>query len=160
MIRSLTARDNLRFSITVLLILILTVLLLALYNTEVPALLWERTGPLAIPMLFLGSIFFGNIAEALYRTCRSNGLSTDDRNRLAGAILNAGSLLAHAGFLGTIWGIMLSMTALGANGYVDPPKVLGALALAVTTTLVGSGLDHLGRLFVIYVLGGDVDAED
>ncbi len=100
------------------------------------------------------------MAEAIYLKCLKKEMRLDDINRVAGAILNAGSLLAHAGFLGTVWGIMLSMSALGENGSVDPPKVLSALALAVTTTLVGSGIDHIGRIFVIYVLGGSVDAED
>lgn len=160
MIQLLLVRENLHFIITAFLILLLGGAVLVLINTNIPSILWERTGPLVFPMIFLGSIFFGNIAESIYRECGSSEFAEADRKRLTGAILNAGSLLAHAGFLGTIWGIMLSMTALGANGAMDPPKVLGALALAVTTTLVGSGLDHLGRLFVIYVLGGNIDAED
>ena len=160
MIRTLSVRENLNFILTTLLILLLGVAVLALINTNIPSVIWERTGPLAFPMIFLGSIFFGNMAEALYLKCFKKELSIEESQRVAGAILNAGSLLAHAGFLGTVWGIMLSMSALGADGAMDPPKVLSALALAVTTTLVGSGLDHLGRLFVIYVLGRSVGDED
>ena len=160
MIRLLSKRENLHFSITAFLILSLAILSLFVMQTDIPAILWERTGPLVFPMIFLGSIFFGNVAEAIYLKCFKKEMRLDDINRVAGAILNAGSLLAHAGFLGTVWGIMLSMSALGENGSVDPPKVLSALALAVTTTLVGSGIDHMGRIFVIYVLGGSVDAED
>ena len=160
MIQLLLVRENLHFIITAFLILLLGGAFLVLINTNIPRILWERTGPLVFPMIFLGSIFFGNILEATYLKCFKKEMSTEESQRVAGGILNAGSLLAHAGFLGTVWGIMLYMGALGANGAVDPPKVLGALALAVTTTLVGSGLDHLGRIFVIYVLGGNIDAED
>ncbi|MDA2919722.1 MotA/TolQ/ExbB proton channel family protein [Desulfobacterota bacterium AH_259_B03_O07] len=160
MIRLLSKRENLQFSITAFLILLLAILSLFVMQTDIPTILWERTGPLVFPMIFLGSIFFGNVAEAVYLKCFKKELNLDDIRRVAGAILNAGSLLAHAGFLGTVWGIMLSMSALGENGSVDPPKVLSALALAVTTTLVGSGIDHVGRLFVIYVLGESIDAED
>jgi len=121
-IRLLSKRENLQFSITAFLILSLAILSLFVMQTDIPAILWERTGPLVFPMIFLGSIFFGNVAEAIYLKCFKKELSLADINRVAGAILNAGSLLAHAGFLGTVWGIMLSMSALGENGSVDPPQ--------------------------------------
>ncbi len=142
------------------LLLLLGAMVLVLMNSGIPRFLWERTGPLAFPMLFLGGIFFGNIMEAVYLKFLKNSVSDADIRRLEDAILNAGSLLAHAGFLGTVWGIMLSMGALGKSGDIDPSQVLSALALAVTTTLIGSGLDHIGRLFVIYVLGGRGIEED
>jgi len=160
MIKLLTSVKNIRFSASALLFLLLGILVLIIASTDIPLVLWERTGPFLFPMLFLGSIFFGNVFEAIHLKFFKHDVTEIEKDRLVNAIANSGSLLAHIGFLGTVWGIMLSMTALGKNGSVDPSQVLSALALAVTTTLIGSGLDHIGRLFVIYVLGGSANEED
>ena len=103
----------------------------------VPAALHARVGPVWIPMAFVAARVAWVAARA-WRTRRGRGaLGVPVRPELA----QLAPLFAALGLCGTVWGLIAAFEALGEGDFLTQlPALLGGLGAAMTSTLLGLGL--------------------